>query len=208
MQNRRLTDYLPRPAMIVAVVALIAAFAGTATAANGLINGKKIKPGTVTSKQIKNRSIGLVDIKKNAVKNLRGAKGERGPAGPQGPKGEAGPAGVIAPLSATAGLNNVEADTEEELVSISVEKAGSYIIQAKTNLFAQITSADVECRIAAGGSDVDNVRWTANQNSDRQPVSLMALSEVGAGGTISLFCDFSDSAGGTSATKLIAIPVA
>ena len=42
-----------RPATIIAMLALLVAISGTATAASGLIDGKKIKPGTVTAKQIK-----------------------------------------------------------------------------------------------------------------------------------------------------------
>ena len=40
------------PATWIAVLALFIVIGGTATAASGLINGKKIKPGTVTNGQI------------------------------------------------------------------------------------------------------------------------------------------------------------
>lgn len=54
---------LPSPAMIIAILALIAAIGGSAYAASK-INGKQIKNNTVTGKQ----------IKENTVKNVKSAK--------------------------------------------------------------------------------------------------------------------------------------
>ena len=70
----------PSPAMVVAVIALIAAMGGSAVAAS-----------LITSKQIKNGTIQTADISKKAKRAL---KGNRGPAGPAGPVGPAGPAGA------------------------------------------------------------------------------------------------------------------
>jgi hypothetical protein len=67
--------------MLVALVALVPALGGTATAASGLIG----------SAQIKNGSIRLVDISPSAKVALRG---QRGPAGPQGPQGIQGATGL------------------------------------------------------------------------------------------------------------------
>lgn len=204
---RNLTKYLPRPAMIVAVVALIAALAGTATAASGLINGKKIKPNTITSKQIKNRSIKLVDIQPNTVKKLRGAKGERGPAGPQGPQGEPGPAGVVNPLYATDSTENIGVDEEKKLASVTVENAGRYIIQAKTNLFANGDDANVVCYIRDADSSFDFGRWTGDA-SDRGTSAMLAIEELEANTEVSVSCLFNGTNGAASNTKLVLIPVA
>ena len=74
----------------IAAAAIVLAFSvGGATAAS-LIGGK----------QIRNHSIGLIDISRNAQKALHGQRGARGlvgPAGPVGPQGPAGPAGVPGP---------------------------------------------------------------------------------------------------------------
>jgi Collagen triple helix repeat (20 copies) len=54
----------------------------------------------VTSENIKNGTIQLVDISKSAKKALKGQRGRRGPAGPrgaQGPAGARGPQGVPGP---------------------------------------------------------------------------------------------------------------
>jgi collagen triple helix repeat protein len=71
------------PAMIVALVALFVALSGTAVAASGLVTGE----------QIKNHSIGVIDLSTSAVKQLRGHDGESGIMGQPGPIGATGPAG-------------------------------------------------------------------------------------------------------------------
>jgi Collagen triple helix repeat (20 copies) len=80
----------PSPAMAVAIVALLAGFSGSATAAL-VTTGKQIKDGTVTGKDVKNRTLGTKKLSTKAITSL---KGQRGPAGPQGPKGEAGVQGA------------------------------------------------------------------------------------------------------------------
>jgi hypothetical protein len=63
-----------KSALIAALVAaMVSATAATATAT-----------GLITGKQIKNGSIGLVDLSGSAKRSL---KGQRGPVGPQGPQG-------------------------------------------------------------------------------------------------------------------------
>jgi hypothetical protein len=60
---------LPSPAALIALVALFVALGGPAEAAR-LINGKDIKKNTITSKQIKNRSLGVADLSRGAVSTL------------------------------------------------------------------------------------------------------------------------------------------
>jgi hypothetical protein len=58
--------------MLVALLALFVALGGPAQAAK-LINGSNIKPGTVASKQLKDRSIKLRDLQSSAVRSLLSA---------------------------------------------------------------------------------------------------------------------------------------
>jgi hypothetical protein len=90
----------PSPALVVAIVALFVAFSGTATAAL-VMTGKQIKDGTITGKDLKNRTLGTNKLSKKAVSLLKGQQGVAGPAGPQGPKGEAGVQGVQGPKGDT-----------------------------------------------------------------------------------------------------------
>ena len=74
--------------------------AGSATAASKMINGKNIKKGTVTTKQIRNGTIAERDLAKSLVNSLKGATGAEGavgPAGPAGADGKTGPAGAVGP---------------------------------------------------------------------------------------------------------------
>jgi hypothetical protein len=58
--------FLPSPAMVVAVVALIASLTGSAYAAL-VITGKSIKNGTVTTKDIRNRSLSGTDMRRDGI---------------------------------------------------------------------------------------------------------------------------------------------
>jgi hypothetical protein len=70
--------------MAVALLALFVALTGTAIAGSGLITGA----------QIKDRSVGYVDLSGSAVAKLRGNQGRTGPAGPAGVAGGFDPAKV------------------------------------------------------------------------------------------------------------------
>src|ERR1044072_7349073 len=89
----------PSAALIVACLALFVALGGVGYAA-ATINGKDIVKGTITAKQVKDRSLGTKDLSKKSVKALKGQKGAKGDTGPQGPQGVQGTPG--APGSAVA----------------------------------------------------------------------------------------------------------
>jgi hypothetical protein len=69
---RRFRPRMRRPSapLVVALLALFVALGGPAQAAK-LINGARIKPGSVGSKQIDDRSLGLRDLSPTAVRKLR-----------------------------------------------------------------------------------------------------------------------------------------
>ncbi len=106
-----------RHATAVAYLALFAALGGSAYAAV-TVSGENIKDGTVTGRDVKNRSLGTKKLSPKALRSLasrpgpqgapgvpgskgdRGEPGARGPAGPKGDpgsKGETGPAGATGP---------------------------------------------------------------------------------------------------------------
>ena len=69
------------PALVLAMIALLVALGGTAGAASS---------GLITGAQIKDRSIGLVDLSGNARHALKGAKGDTGAKGVTGDRGAKG----------------------------------------------------------------------------------------------------------------------
>jgi hypothetical protein len=73
---RKLRSRMPSPAMVVAVIALVAAVGGTAYAAHQIsgnlikkhtIGGSKLKKDTLTGYQIKNSKLGIVPVAKRAA---------------------------------------------------------------------------------------------------------------------------------------------
>jgi hypothetical protein len=84
----------------VAYLALFAALGGSAYAA-ATVTGKNIKDGTISGKDVKNRSLGTNKLSATAVSSLTGQRGPAGPQGPQGDRGERGPAGATGPRGET-----------------------------------------------------------------------------------------------------------
>ena len=92
----------PSPSMVVAIIAVMAASTGSATAAK-LMSGKDVRHGSLTGVDIKDGSIALKDLSRsarkaraaagagvNGVNGLHGPKGDTGATGAQGERGAAG----------------------------------------------------------------------------------------------------------------------
>ncbi len=94
--RRFINSARPRPAMLVALLALFAAVGGTSYAAIA-ITGKDIKDGSITTLDIKNRSLRSSDLGLSTLKGLKGDKGDPGAAGPAGQKGDKGDPGAAGP---------------------------------------------------------------------------------------------------------------
>ena len=91
----------PSPATVIAIGAVVIACTSSAVAATQITGG-----------QIKNGSIELKDLNKNARKALRGAQGPQGPQGPAGPAGPQGPAGDRG-AEGPRGLQGLKGETGE-----------------------------------------------------------------------------------------------
>ena len=86
-----------RTALLVAVLALIIGFAGSATAAV-VVTGKQIKDGTVTTADLQDTSLESVDVKDESLTQADFFDTVAGPAGPkgdQGPPGQDGTSGLV-----------------------------------------------------------------------------------------------------------------
>jgi hypothetical protein len=80
-------------AVLVAVIALVLSAAAGATASR-LITGKQVKDGSLTSADVRNRTLKPKDFSAKAKSKLRGPAGETGPRGATGPAGPQGAAGL------------------------------------------------------------------------------------------------------------------
>ena len=120
----------PRTALtvIVAALALMLA-AGTGATASLMISGKQIKDNSVTSQDIKNKSLKVKDLSRKAQVKLKGATGatgatgERGATGPAGPAGPAGTAGTTG-LPGIPGLPGLDGLSGFEIVPVSTVLTG------------------------------------------------------------------------------------
>jgi hypothetical protein len=99
----------PSAALVIACLALFVALGGVGYAA-AKINGKNIIKGTITAKQVKDRSLGSKDLSKRAVRSLRSRRGPRGVRGLAGPQGPAGAAGATGAPGSAVGFALVRAD--------------------------------------------------------------------------------------------------
>jgi hypothetical protein len=214
-ENRRFRR-LPSPATVLASIAVFAVLAGTATAANGLINGSEIKKGTITGKQIKNKSLSVNELSKAAVKKLSGATGPRGPEGPRGERGERGekgetgapgPAGIVAPLFGEDQTENINQDETKTVLVVPVATAGTYVVNAKTNIFALQATAEAECSVSAGADTIDFGQVTSPEANSRQVIAMQGIATAGPGQPLELTCSFEDGNGSAFNSKVTAIPV-
>jgi hypothetical protein len=128
----------PSPSLLVAIAAVVIACAGTAWAAT-----------VITSKQIKNGTIQLVDLDKGARTALQGGRGPQGPVGPAGANGTIGKdgapgapgaPGVSEIITTSTGLGLLTGS--KDVMSLSLP-AGSWMIHAHV-----------------GGAHNDTVRYT------------------------------------------------
>src|SRR5438128_360693 len=95
---RYIKNLSPSPALIVALVALMAALGGTAIART-LVTGKDIANDAITSRHVKDGSLTSADLspRMRAAMSRRASQPTAGPQGPAGPKGPQGPAGPQGP---------------------------------------------------------------------------------------------------------------
>ena len=117
----------PRTALtvIVAALALMLA-AGTGATASLMISGKQIKDNSVTSQDIKNKSLKVKDLSRKAQAKLKGATGATGATGERGATGPAGPAGPAGTtgLPGIPGLPGLDGLSGFEIVPVSTVLTG------------------------------------------------------------------------------------
>jgi hypothetical protein len=117
----------PSAALVIACLALFVALGGVGYAA-ATINGKNIIRGTITAKQVKDRSLGSKDLSKRAVRTLRarrGPKGARGLAGPRGPQGAAGAPGSALAFALVRANGTVDPELSKNVTTANVVANGT-----------------------------------------------------------------------------------
>lgn len=205
----------PRLATILAGLALMVALGGSATAASGLINGKKIKNNSVPGKKLKNRTVTPNKLAPKTIKTLRG---KRGPQGAQGPQGQQGPKGapgengadgkdgIVAPAYAEFGNLNLPANTELAIGATNVP-AGKYLITATFRTYSNGT-ANMGCYVNtnAGGGSSETATWSSPAPGSRTTLPAQMVTESSSVTQVTLACHPGNAAG-SAAGNVIITPV-
>ncbi|MBN8867110.1 MAG: hypothetical protein J0H98_06120 [Solirubrobacterales bacterium] len=196
----------PRLATVLAGLALMIALGGTATAASGLINGKKIKNNSIPGKKLKNKTITKAKIAPATIKSLRGQTGQTGPQGPKGDQGAPGANGVVSPEFEDFGSVNIPDGGELGLGTVNVP-AGKYMITATVRGFA-LGSGRMECFVSSnsGGGSSETSSWTSNGANQRNALPITYVTTTDTVTSISLGCGMEDTNGAASGT-LTVVPV-
>jgi hypothetical protein len=147
----------PSPALVVAIVALVVASAGSATAASVLITGSsQVERGSINSGDLANgRGVNVADLSAQAKKALspkpgpQGPEGERGGQGPAGARGEVGPPGQPGADGTARAFAYVNADgtldqgNSKGVNSVSRPAQGIYCFDLAAAARNVVASADV-----------------------------------------------------------------
>jgi hypothetical protein len=141
----RLSRLVPKPSVVLPVIAIFfaiggigyaAATVGTSDIKNGAVTKKKLHKNAVISKKVKNHSLKCLDMRFNCPV-----------AGPTGPRGATGPAG--------AGLNNLVI-----VPPVNLTNGGSHVMASSGPLTITAT-----CDINSGGQDVAKQLISTTQNN-------------------------------------------
>jgi len=192
-----------RPATVIAMLALFVAVGGTATAASGLINGKKLKNNSVPGKKLKNKTVTKNKLAPATVKALKGQQGEQGPQGPQGPKGEAGEDGVVTPHYIDSGNINIPASNELAVATLSVP-AGKYMVTSNVGIVTNATNA-TSCGIVANNGGGENSSTYDNDGGGRTTIPVQMVTGEGVT-SITLACTAGNAVAGVQG-DILAVPV-
>ena len=171
----------PSPSLMVAIAAVGIASTGSAVAAS-----------LITTKQIKNGTIQLVDISKKTREALQGGRGPQGPPGPagangtigkDGAQGVPGPPGVAEIITTDTGLNKLTGN--KDIMSLTLP-AGSWMIHAHIGGAHDDTgaSARIECVIATPDATLDFAKLRFPPNTDA--VNSLVFADINMQGAVKL----------------------
>ena len=182
-----------RYATVASTAALVVALGGTSYAAVK-ITGSNIADGTVTTKDVKNKSLGLKDLSPATKGKLKGAPGATGAPGAKGATGPAGPAGKDGPSYARSAYDNTDTNITNQVngddprVIVNVPIGASYVLLGKVVVTNNAgVNISVRCTLAAqNDTDLATVRLASTMSTT---VHLqLAHTYTGLGGLADIRC--------------------
>lgn len=193
-----------RPATLIAMLALFVAIGGTATAASGLINGKKLVNNSVGGKKLKNKTVTKKKLAPATIKALKGQQGPQGLQGPKGNQGSPGQDGVVSPVSEEFGSLNIPADTEMALGAINVP-SGKYMVTATISVTSNASDV-ISCGISANNGGGFSTSVFDPNGGGRVTLPSQLVTETDNVTQLTLGCAAGNQVAGVSGT-IIATPV-
>lgn len=221
MSNRRIRI---TPSFLVALVALVFASAGTATAAK-LLTGKNIANSSLTGADVKNGSLGTADLSSAAKSALKGATGPAGPAGPagaagaqglQGPKGDKGDQGDVGPSNAfefkRASAGGFADDSIQTIATTQDVPAGAYLVTVKFGAYLSSAGSPATgtCSLVAGAAGtMDTQDLFIGSEGGTHTVALSGVRTLADASTFKIRCQVNTNAvnWNTSDIKIEALQV-
>jgi len=220
--SKRLRPRRPSPAMVVSIIALVVATAGTATAARVLItSGTQVKTGVLSGSDIKNRSITASDIKSGTITSKQIRKGTltssafstdtRALLG-------GGSGATAQEVFRKQGPNNQPGNTAARVVTMSGLAPGIYAIFGKVSMGSRVGDLGVltellksnktatgRCRLNAAGDEDSAVHPLATPYSELvSTFNTQITRTLSSPGNVYIQCE-APIAWGTSDASIIAI---
>jgi hypothetical protein len=205
---RRLIHGRPSPSLAISILALFVALGGTATAAGvliksssqikkGVVNSGDIADNAITSRDVRDSSLGLDDLSASARSAIT----------------DAGTQALEA--YRTEGPKEAAAGQAVRVATLSNIPPGAYAIFAKTvltpvatqsGLFKEGDSVSGHCVLDADG-DVDHARNLLGSPGSNSPgqLSLQITRTFGSPGTATLTCDVGPATWSATNTSIIAL---
>lgn len=203
----------PSPALVVSIIALVVACAGTATAAGVLIsNSSQIRAGAVSGSDIKNNAITASKIKNGTIGTGDLSSAAKGALTSQGINATE-VIRKVGPVKVGAG--------QHEIATMSQLAPGTYAIFAKTTITAELgnfglgellrqtKTVNAQCVLSAGG-DQDNANQTVASPYSQAPntANMQLTRSFDKPTDVKVTCTINDYPWNASDTSIIALKLA
>ena len=185
----------PSPAMVVALIALVVACAGSATAAVLIRSSSQIKNGIITGSDIKNGSIKLGELSSSARDAVTRAA-ESTQIKTREASRKFGPV-----VDRFAG--------DQTVATLTGLEAGSYVITAKVNMtIDKVANTNSACHLAATGDDDFSKSTSGSLSRNDSALHILQMTRTFSGtGTAILSCNSNDNRWSAENTSIIATKV-
>lgn len=181
----------PSPALVVAIIALVAAMAGTGWAAFKLprhsVGHAQLKKNAVTSSNVRDRSLLARDFRPGQLPSGgRGGTGATGPRGARGPRGRTGARGPVGPTAVTASAlgdppAGVGAFSAIATATITTTTSGRLLVNGSSPV-ATVTCGATACsqsyELFVDGQPIAKTTYTLSAGAGASRTSAVAIAGI------------------------------